>query len=68
MAKRNGWPTLSSSEGWEAKYDSRDHVLRLHLCQGDFSPPTALNCAEAELQLEAGAGFLGKEEKLGNVY
>lgn len=66
--KRNGWPTLSSSEEWEAKYDSRDHVLQLHLRQGDFPPPSALSCAEAELQLEAGTGFLRKEEKLGNVY
>lgn len=46
----------------------RDRVLQLHLCQGDFSPPSVLSSAEAELQLEAGAGFLRKEEKLGNVY
>lgn len=67
-AKRNGWPTLSSSEGWEAKHDGRDRVLQLHLCQGDFSPLLALSSAEAELKLEAGTGFLRKEKKLGNVY
>lgn len=68
IAKRNGWPNLSSSEGWEAKYDGRDRILQPHLCQGDFSPPLALSSAEAELKLEAGTGFLRKEEKLGNVY
>lgn len=68
IVRRNGWPTLSSSEGWEAKYDGRDRVLQLRLCQGDFSPPLALSSAEAELKLEAGTGFLRKEEKLGNVY
>lgn len=67
-AKRNGWPTFSFSEGREAKDDGRDLVLQLHLCQGDFSPPSVLSFVEAELQLEAGTGFLRKEEKLGNVY
>lgn len=67
-SKRNGWPTLSSSEGWEAKNDSRGHVLQLCVCQGDFSPPSALSSAEAELQLEAGTRFLRKDQKLGNVY
>lgn len=65
-AKRNGWPTFFFSEGQEAKDDGRDHVLQLHLCQGDFSPPSVLSFAEVELQLEAGTGFLRKEEKLGN--
>lgn len=43
-------------------------VLHLRLCQGDFSPPSALGSAEVEVQLEAGTGFLRKEEKLGNFY
>lgn len=67
-AERSGWLTLTSSERWEAKDDSRDRVLQLRLCQGDFSPPSALSSAEAELQLEAGTGFLRKEEKLGSVH
>lgn len=67
-AERNGWLTLTSSERWEAKNDSRDRVLHLHLCQGDFSPPSALSSAEPELQLEAGTGFLRKEGKLGSVH
>lgn len=58
------WPSLSSSAGREA---IRDHVPQLHTCQGDFSPPSALSSAGAELQLEPGTGFLRKEEKLGNV-
>lgn len=52
---------VGSQGGW-------DRVLQLHLCQGDFSPPSVLSFAEVELQLEAGTGFLRKEEKLGNVY
>lgn len=68
IAKRNVWPTLSSSEGWEAKHGSRDRVLQLHLCQGDSSPASALSPLQAELKLEAGTGLLGKEAKLGNVY
>lgn len=39
-----------------------------YTCVTDFSPSSALSSAEAELQLEAGTGFLRKEEKLGNVY
>lgn len=66
--KSNVWPTSSFSEGWEAKDDGRDCVLQLHLCQGDFSPPSALISAEVELHLEVETGFLRKEEKLGNVY
>lgn len=66
--ERNGWPTFSFSEKWEAKDGGTDCVLQLHLCQGEFSPPSALSSAEVELQLEAGTGFLRKEEKLGNVY
>lgn len=65
--ERNVWPTFSFSEKWEAKDDGTDCVLQLHLCQ-DFSPPSALSSAEVELRLEAGTGFLRKEEKLGNVY
>lgn len=66
--ERNVWPTFSFSEKWEAKDDGTDCVLQLHLCQGDFSPPSALSSAEVELQLETEPGFLRKEEKLGNVY
>lgn len=65
--ERNGWPTFSFSEKWEAKDDGTDCVLQLHLCQ-DFSLPSALSSAEVELRLEAETGFLKKEEKLGNVY
>lgn len=66
--ERNVWPTFSFSEKREAKDDGTDCVLQLHLCQGDFSPPSALSSAEVELRLEAGTGFLRKEEKLGNVH
>lgn len=66
--ERNGWPTFSCSERLEVKDDGRDCVLQLHLCQGDFSPSSALSSTEVELQLETGTGILRKEEKLGNVY
>lgn len=59
--ERNVWPTFSFSEKREAKDDGTDCVLQLHLCQGDFSPPSALSSAEVELWLEAGTGFLRKE-------
>lgn len=66
--ERNVWPTFSFSGKREAKDDGTDCVLQLHLCQGDFSPPSALGSVEVELWLEAEIGFLRKEEKLGNVY
>lgn len=66
--ERNGWPTFFFSERQEAMDDGRDCVLQLHLCQGDFSRPSSPSSAEVELQLEAGTGFLRKEENVGNVY
>lgn len=44
-------------------------VLCSYACVKEISsPPSALCPVEAELQLQAGAKFLRKEEKLGNVY
>lgn len=45
----------------------RVETMSCSLCQGDSSPPSALSSVDVELQLEAGTGFLRKEEKLGNV-
>lgn len=65
-AKGNGWPTFSFSEGWEAKDDGT--VSCSYTCVKEISLLPLLSFAEVELQLEAGTGFLRKEEKLGNVY
>lgn len=43
-------------------------ALCSYSCVKISSPPSALCPVEAELQLQAGAEFLRKEEKLGNVY
>lgn len=67
-AEGNSCSTLSSSEGAEPSVMA-EMVLCSYTCVKEISsPPSALCPVEAELQLQAGAEFLRKEEKLGNVY